>query len=77
MFVEVKVYLTGVCMGESWVAGVDSGMNKTLIIAITGYNEALAGVAELLEMARHTAARPANSIMTIAYWENGRRIVEC
>lgn len=42
----------------------------------TGYDAMLSGVAGLLEQARRTSARAVNSIMTAAYWEIGRRIVE-
>lgn len=42
----------------------------------TGYDDVLASVVELLESARRTSARVVNSIMTAAYWEIGRRIVE-
>lgn len=42
----------------------------------TGYTTALAGMVELLESARHAAARTVNTIMTATYWEIGRRIVE-
>src|SRR5262245_27251432 len=40
------------------------------------YSAILAGVTELLEAARHAAARAVNSLMTATYWEIGRRIVE-
>lgn len=40
------------------------------------YAAVLAGVTELLESARHAAARAVNSTMTATYWEIGRRIVE-
>lgn len=40
------------------------------------YDNILAGVIDLLENARRTAARTVNSIMTATYWEIGRRIVE-
>ena len=43
---------------------------------IPGYDGILAGIAELLESSRRSAARTVNSIMTSAYWEVGRRIVE-
>ncbi len=43
----------------------------------TGYDNILAGVVDLLESARRTSARAVNAIMTAAYWEIGRRIVEC
>ena len=34
------------------------------------------GIVELLNAARHAAARNVNSLMTASYWEIGRRIVE-
>ena len=40
------------------------------------YDEVLSGVVELLEQARHAAARAVNTVMTATYWESGRRIVE-
>lgn len=40
------------------------------------YTGLLTGVNELLEQARHTAARTVNAILTSTYWEIGRRIVE-
>src|SRR5689334_23109716 len=40
------------------------------------YDTILSGMVELLETARHTAARAVNSLMTATYWELGRRIVE-
>jgi predicted nuclease of restriction endonuclease-like (RecB) superfamily len=61
------------------------GMGKTLkrsvpvaaeIIDDTAYGAILAGMTELLESARHAAARSVNSIMTATYWEIGRRIVK-
>lgn len=39
------------------------------------YNDIRAGIVELLNAARSSAARNVNSIMTAAYWEIGRRIV--
>lgn len=39
------------------------------------YNDIRAGIVELLNVARSSAARNVNSIMTAAYWEIGRRIV--
>jgi len=42
----------------------------------TGYDVMLSGVVELLEQARRTSARAVNTIMTVTYWEIGRRIVE-
>jgi hypothetical protein len=40
------------------------------------YEAVLAGVIQLLESARHAAARSVNAVMTVTYWEVGRRIVE-
>ena len=40
------------------------------------YDSVLADVAGVLETARHAAARSVNSVMTTAYWEIGRRLVE-
>jgi hypothetical protein len=41
-----------------------------------GYGSLVDGIGELLEQARHQAARAVNSLLTAAYWEIGRRIVE-
>jgi hypothetical protein len=43
---------------------------------IPGYDAVLSGLFELLESARRAAARSVNAVMTAAYWEMGRRIVE-
>ena len=40
------------------------------------YAGLLTGVSELLEQARHAAARSVNQILTATYWEIGRRIVD-
>ena len=40
------------------------------------YGAVLADVTDLLESARHAAARSVNSIMTATYWAVGRRIIE-
>jgi predicted nuclease of restriction endonuclease-like (RecB) superfamily len=40
------------------------------------YDTVLADVTDLLESARHVAARSVNSIMTATYWAVGRRIIE-
>lgn len=40
------------------------------------YNNIHAGIVELLKTARSAAARNVNSIMTAAYWEIGRRIIQ-
>jgi predicted nuclease of restriction endonuclease-like (RecB) superfamily len=47
-----------------------------LTIMPEDYNNIRAGIVELLKAARSSAARNVNSIMTAAYWEIGRRIVE-
>jgi predicted nuclease of restriction endonuclease-like (RecB) superfamily len=41
------------------------------------YSGLLTGVTQLLEEARHASARSVNEILTVTYWEIGRRIVEC
>jgi hypothetical protein len=40
------------------------------------YGDIHSGIVELLEAARHIAARNVNALMTASYWEIGRRIVE-
>ena len=40
------------------------------------YDHILSGMVDLLERARHAAARSVNAVMTATYWEIGRRIVE-
>jgi predicted nuclease of restriction endonuclease-like (RecB) superfamily len=40
------------------------------------YGDIHTGIVELLEAARHAAARSINALMTASYWEIGRRIVE-
>ena len=42
----------------------------------SGYQAVLSEMVDLLESARHVAAKTVNSIMTATYWELGRRIVE-
>lgn len=43
----------------------------------TGYDDVLTSVVDLLDTARRMSARAVNALMTAAYWEIGRRIVEC
>ena len=43
---------------------------------IDRYGDLVGGIAALLETARLSSARAINAIMTAAYWETGRRIVE-
>lgn len=53
-------------------------------VAVTGKPSALpagyvgvhSGIVELLDAARHAAARSVNALMTASYWDIGRRIVE-
>ena len=45
-------------------------------VPASGYSELVSDISGLLEQARRTAARSVNSILTAAYWEIGRRIVE-
>ncbi len=40
------------------------------------YEAIRTGIVELVRSARSTAARSVNSLMTAAYWEIGRRIVQ-
>jgi len=49
---------------------------STDVTTRTDYHSVLVGMVDLLEVARHASARSVNSIMTITYWEIGRRIVE-
>jgi len=42
----------------------------------TGYARIHKGIVELLDAARHAAARSVNALMTASYWKIGRRIVE-
>ena len=42
----------------------------------SAYRTVLTDVADLIESARHAAARSVNAVMTATYWEVGRRIVE-
>jgi len=40
------------------------------------YDHLISGISKVLETARRASARSVNAIMTAAYWEIGRRIVE-
>lgn len=46
------------------------------LVAARDYDGVLTGMVDLLETARRTSARAVNAIMSAAYWEIGRRIVE-
>jgi len=50
--------------------------SKIMSVDEKGYDGLLTGVSELLEQARHAAARSVNQILTATYWEIGRRIVD-
>lgn len=43
---------------------------------VVAYDVLLSSVVELLDRARRTAGRAVNSVLTMTYWELGRRIVE-
>lgn len=60
-----------------WTCGIMAQRKKSKsLTTTTGYGGLLSGISELLDAARHTAARRVNSILTTTYWEIGRRIVE-
>ena len=44
--------------------------------SVSNYAGLMDGIGELLEAARRASARAVNALMTAAYWEIGRRIVE-
>ncbi len=44
--------------------------------SMQSYDHLVASIQKLLEEARRQAARSVNAILTAAYWETGRRIVE-
>jgi predicted nuclease of restriction endonuclease-like (RecB) superfamily len=46
------------------------------IATVTGYSHVLSDMVDLLQSARHAAARTVNAVMTAVYWEMGRRIVQ-
>lgn len=48
---------------------------KSLVPDEVDYSGIHAGIVQLLESARHAAARSVNALMTASYWEIGRRIV--
>lgn len=57
------------------LAGCKMSRTNSLVAAYD-YDDVLAGVVDLLESARGASARTVNALMTAAYWEVGRRIVE-
>ncbi len=50
--------------------------NPSAARLLPGYDHVLGPVVELLESARRAAARSVNTLITAAYWEIGRRVVE-
>ncbi len=54
----------------------NSGLVGNRSVVATDYDDVLAGMVDVLEAARRTSARAVNAVMTAAYWEIGRRIVE-
>jgi hypothetical protein len=53
-----------------------SQQNAIVQTSSAEYVGLIGGIAELLDAARHSAARSVNALMTATYWEIGRRIVE-
>ena len=53
-----------------------SSSAEGLPVASPDYDDVLSSMVDLLESARRTSVRAVNAIMTAAYWEIGRRIVE-
>jgi predicted nuclease of restriction endonuclease-like (RecB) superfamily len=51
-------------------------MNDKEIVSTKIYRPLLAGIAKVLNEARRQTARSVNAILTVTYWEIGRRIVE-
>ncbi|MCX7011392.1 MAG: DUF1016 N-terminal domain-containing protein [Candidatus Sumerlaeota bacterium] len=50
--------------------------NAMGLLKLAGYDGLLIELAHLIELARRTAARSVNAVMTATYWLVGRRIVE-
>ncbi len=61
--------------GRQYMSHKSSPRNS--LVAAGDYEGILTGMVDLLEAARRASARAVNAIMTAAYWEVGRRIVEC
>ena len=53
-----------------------SPSNSIIPVLVADYGHLVSSISELLEQARHTAARSVNAVLTAAYWEIGRRIVK-
>ncbi len=52
------------------------GTQRNLGKNSSSYDVLAAGIQELLEHARHRVAKAANTVLTVTYWEIGRRIIE-
>lgn len=50
--------------------------SKKSMTTPANYTGLVSGISELLEQARRTTVRAVNSVLTVTYWEIGRRIVE-
>jgi len=66
----------GTCYMEAWERNAYRPSWLPLRSINAAYGAVLADVTDLLESARHAAARSVNSIMTATYWAVGRRIIE-
>jgi len=55
---------------------VKSTKKKKATTQLAGYDELLSDVAQVIDLARRTAARQVNATMTATYWLVGHRIVE-
>ncbi len=53
-----------------------TGTNRHSLDVRSSYDGFVAGLRSLLEQSRRTAARSINAILTVTYWEIGRRTVE-
>jgi hypothetical protein len=51
-------------------------MNEKPVILLKGYDALVGGISQVLDAGRSRAAWTLNSIVSAAYWEVGRRIVE-
>lgn len=51
-------------------------MSKKSIVAVKGYDNLVGNISHILDAGRRQAAWSLNTIMSAAYWEIGRRIVE-
>ena len=50
--------------------------SETQLAPVSDYVGLVAGISDLVDQARHQAARSINGLLTATYWEVGRRIVE-